>query len=251
MKTQVHTKRTATRALPAALIAAALLAAAPAAADEEFTRDFRLEDCSWSNRGPQNPFFSLRPGRQLVLEGEEDGTTIRAELTVLTEVETIRFRTARGELIRVRTRVLEERETEDGELVEVSRNWVARCVETGNIVYFGEEVDNYEDGEIVDHDGSWRAGEGGALPGVLMPGSFLLGARYYQEIAPGVAEDRAENVRMGLTVTVPAGTFHGCVEVEESDALSPDDSGDVKVYCPRVGLVRDESLELVEVGVVP
>jgi hypothetical protein len=43
----------------------------------------------------------------------------------------------------IMTRVVEERESVDGELAEVSRNGCARCIETGDIYYFGEEVDFY------------------------------------------------------------------------------------------------------------
>jgi hypothetical protein len=217
---------------------------------QDFTTDFRLENCTWSAWGRQNPYLSLRPGRQLVLEGEEDGTEIRAEMTILRELETISFTTARGVPLTVQARVVEEREFEDGELVEVSRNWFARCVETTNIFYFGEEVDIYEDGVIVSHDGKWRAGEDGALPGLIMPGTFLLGARYFQEMAPDVAEDRAENAAMGLTVRVPAGTFTDCVSVEETNPLGSDDV-DLKVYCPGIGIVRDQALRLVEIRVAP
>jgi hypothetical protein len=225
---------------------------APPAGAATFTRDFRIESCTWSAWGRENTWFSLRPGRQLVLEGEEDGTEIRAEVTNLHQLETIQFVTPRGASITVVARVLEEREFEDGVLVEVSRNWVARCVETGNIFYFGEEVDNYEDGVLVDHEGAWRAGVDGAQPGVLMPGTFLLGSRYYQEFAPGQAEDRAEQVAMGLGVAVPAGTFGGCVRIHETDPLASNpDAADVKVHCPNVGIVRDEVLELVEVNIIP
>jgi hypothetical protein len=218
----------------------------------EFTSDFRLEDCTWSAWGRQNPYFSLRPGRQLVLEGEEDGEEIRVEITVLRQLETISFVTAKGVPLTVVARVVEEREFVDGELAEVSRNWFARCVETSDIFYFGEEVDNYEDGVIDNHDGSWRAGVDDARPGLIMPGTFLLGARYFQEVAPGVAEDRGENVAMGLNVAVPAGSFSDCVRVDDTNPLSSSPGKpDIKVYCPGVGQVRDESLRLVGHGVVP
>ena len=239
-----------TRRLLGAALFALALAAGPAWAGKGFTGTFRLEDCTWSSQGRQNPFFMLRPGYQLILEGEEDGEEIRAEITVLREVETISFTSANGVPLTVLARVVEEREFVDGEITEVSRNWFARCVQTSDIFYFGEEVDIYEDGEIVDHHGEWRAGVDGALPGLVMPGTFLLGSRYFQERAPGVAEDRGENVEMGLTVEVPAGTFHRCVAVEDTNALDPG-SKDLKVYCPKVGLVRDEAIELVERGIVP
>ena len=231
-------------------LAAALALPQAALGADEFTTDFRIEDCTWSAWGRENPYMSLRPGRQQVLEGEEDGTEIRAEVTMLHQLETIHFTTAKGKPLTVVARVMEEREFEDGEIVEVSRNWVARCVQTSNIFYFGEEVDNYEDGVLVDHEGAWRAGVDGAQPGLLMPGSFLLGSRYYQEQAPGEAEDRGENVRMGFAVSVPAGIFTECVQIDETNPLSSNPNAvDVKVFCPGVGIVKDESLELVSFGV--
>jgi len=231
-----------------ALVAGAV--AARAEEEEEFTSDFFIERCTWSGNSDENPFFSLRPGHQVVLQGEEedDGETVEVEavVTVLQERERVVFRTPRGKRVSVLARVVEERESEDGELVEVSRNFFALCRETLDVFYFGETVDDYEDGEIVGHGGEWRAGKNGAQPGIIMPGSFLLGARYFQEIAPGVALDRGENVEMGLDVATEAGTFHDCVMVVDTNALHPESEGDEKVYCPGVGIVRDEDLELVE-----
>ncbi len=247
-----ETTRHWTRSLARLLATSGLtLASLPCGAAGGFTTDFRLEDCTWSSRGSQNPHFSLRQGYQLVLEGEDEGTEVRAEVTILRQRETISFVTEAGVPLTVRTRVLEEREFEDGEIVEVSRNWVARCIETSDIFYFGEEVDLYEDGEIVGSEGAWRAGEGGAQPGLLMPGRFLLGAKYFQEQAPGAAEDRGRNVDMGLTIAVPAGTFDDCVVVAETNPLSDSSEPDIKVYCPEVGIVMDEELALTEINVVP
>ncbi len=44
-----------------------------------------------------------------------------------------------GKLRTVRTRVLEEYETVDGELEEVSRNFVADCNPMHDVYYFGED----------------------------------------------------------------------------------------------------------------
>jgi len=241
-------------ALP--LVAAvSLLLALPAPApaqdeEEEFTTDFFIEDCSFSSRGRDNRFFSLEPGDQLVLEGEDDGEEAQVIITVLQGTETIDFVTERGKRMAVRARVVEERESVDGELEEVSRNWFARCRETNDVFYFGEEVDLFEDGEIVGTEGEWRAGEDGAQPGIIMPGTFLLGARYFQEIAPDVALDRAENTEMDLRVDVPAGIFRRCVQVIETTPLEPDDESE-KLYCPGVGLVFDDGVELVEHNPAP
>ena len=230
--------------------------------DGEFTTDFRLDKCrfvSWGN----NPYFKLWPGYQLVLEGfeepeveGEDGEFIRSVTTVLWDTEVINLR--KEGIGRVRTRVVEEREwvSDDGEeweLKEVSRNFFARCKQTDAVYYFGEDVDNYdEDGNIANHNGSWRAGENGAMPGLIMPGTFLLGSKYFQEIAEeDEAVDRGENTEMGVPVETEAGAFENCVVVVDTnpaEGVCDVEDGDVKIYCPGVGLVMDEVIELVDYG---
>jgi hypothetical protein len=227
-----------------AFLCALFLAHAVAAAAEPapFTDSFRLQDCTFSNAG-RNAYFSLNPGDVLVFEGEDDGETLELQITVLRDRQPITL-----ENRSISTRVVEEREWLDGELVEVSRNFFARCEETGDVFYFGEDVDIYEDGEIVSHDGAWRAGVSGALPGLIMPGRFLLGSRYFQELAPGIALDRAEHVAMELTIETEAGTFEDCVETVETSPLEPG-SESTKVYCPGVGLVQDNEAVLVDFDV--
>jgi hypothetical protein len=179
----------------------------------------------------------------LVLEGEDDGEQVRVVITVLTSTKTINL----SGIGQITTRVVREREMVDGELVEISRNFFAQCNRTNDIYYFGEEVDIYEDGEIVSHDGAWEAGKNGAVPGIIMPGTFLLGSRYYQERAADIALDRAEHVLMGLNINTPAGNFTRCVEVVETTPLEPGHES-VKRYCPGVGLVFDDGIELTEFG---
>lgn len=204
---------------------------------KEFTTDFRIEECTFSNTG-RNTYFSLNPGDRLFLsDGFES-----VEITVLKDTRKIDFKTAKGKKLSVNTRVVEEIHTEGGALVERSRNFFARCKETNDILYFGEKVQPAAVG------GSWLAGKDGALPGIIMPGTFLLGARYFQEIAPDMALDRAEHIAMGLTITVPTvpeKTFKHCVQVVETTPLEPG-ARSVKHYCPGVGLVFDSGLKLVE-----
>jgi hypothetical protein len=217
-------------------------------AEPAFTEDFPLKSCEFTAR-EGNKYFPLVPGRQsyynnsrCVNEGNCDELE---ELWITTEFQTRRITLGSGAHHRhLPTRVVEERETEDGELKEISRNFFAQCSPSRDVYYFGEEVDIYEDGEIVSHDGAWIAGRNGAMPGIIMPDSgFLLGTRYFQERAPGVALDRAEHVGAGLEIHVPAGTFRGCIETRETSPLEPG-SESTKVYCPGVGMVIDNELEL-------
>lgn len=218
--------------------------------DGEFTQDFRLQECNFDNDDSKgaNPYFSLEPGYRLVLSGDEDGEEIFVVITVLNDTETLYA----GTDDEMTARVVEEREWVDGELVEVSENYFARCKETNAIYYFGEYVENYEPGEPVNNDGSWRADEGDNKPGLIMPGTFILGSRYFQEWAPDDdAVDRGENTGMNLELTVEAGNFQGCVEVVDTnpaERICKTKDGDVKIYCPDVGLVMDEEIELICYG---
>lgn len=209
--------------------------------DPAYTDAFDRDRCTFSSTG-SNPYFLLWPGYALRLEGEEEDdegemVDISAIVTVLPETEVVDG---------VTTRVVEERESEDGELVEVSRNFFAYCRETGDVWYFGEDVQDFEDGMVVGSEGQWRAGVSGAEPGVLMPGTPLIGARHFQEFAPGVALDHGEVVSLDAELTVPFGSFDNLLKVDEGSALDAEDFSE-KWYASGIGLVKDEDLELVDV----
>ena len=232
-------------ALACCLTAAALLLLPTPLLAQEYTEDLGRERCTFTTSG-NNPFFPLLPGYSLHLEGEElddeeELVEIEVWINILTDTETVDG---------VETRVVEEVEMEDGELVEISRNFLAYCRETGDIFYFGEDVDDYEDGEIVGHGGAWRAGIDGAEPGILHPGKPLLGARYFNEIAPGVALDQAEIQSLDTTLTVPLGTYEDVLKIDETSPLEPGSLSE-KWYAPGVGTIKDDEVELVEVILPP
>jgi hypothetical protein len=198
---------------------------------------FNLENCDLSPSGA-NDYFILEPGYQLILEGQEDGEDIQLKITVLDETKTVNG-TEAG--------IVEEIETEGGEVVEISRNWFVVCKPSNDIFYLGEEVDIYEDGKIVDHEGAWEAGVNDARHGLIMSGTPEIGMKYYQEIAPGVAEDRAEIVALDKTLDTPVGKFEKVLETEETNALKPGEK-ESKFYAPGIGLIQEESLMLVKHG---
>lgn len=201
--------------------------------DGSWTVEFPVEKGELASTG-RNPYFILEPGYQLVFEHGGERLTV----TVLDETKTVAG---------VETRVVEERETKDGQPVEVSRNYFAISKRTNSVFYFGEEVDIYKDGKVAGHEGGWLAGVKGAKFGLMLPGQILLRARYYQEIAPGVAMDRAEIMSMNEKVKTPAGEFDGCLKTEETTPLEPGEK-EYKYYAPGIGLVKDGSLPLVKYG---
>jgi len=210
--------------------------AATAPAQEAYTETF-ADETRFSPVG-HNPYFVLEPGYVLILEGTEDGGHVVDVQTVLSETLTIDG---------VTVGVIEDRESKDGHLAEVTRDYYAISVRTNSVYYFGEDVDEYKNDKVMGHSGAWRSGVKGAKFGLIMPGLPLLGARYAQEIAPGVDLDRAVVAAVDETVTTPAGTFTHCLRTTDSNALEPG-SATEKVYAPGIGVVRDGSLSLTKYG---
>ena len=197
--------------------------------DTGWTTSFAVEPGDLGPTG-RNPFFVLEPGYQLTLE---DSKT-RLVITVQNET-----RTVDG----VETRLVEERETENDQPTEVSRNYFAISKRTNSVFYFGEEVDEYKNGKISGHEGAWLSGVNGAKFGLMMPGLPLLHAKYQQEIAPKIAMDRAEIVSLTTTLKTPAGEFKDVLRTEESSPLEPLVK-EAKYYARGIGLIQDGSLKL-------
>jgi len=204
------------------------------ATERPFSDSFAVDEKDLATTG-RNPYFILEPGYQLVLENKK-----KKEVLVITVLDETR------KIGGVETRIIEERETVDGQPKEVSRNFFAICKRSNSVYYFGEEVDEYKDGTVAGHPGAWLHGEKGARFGLMMPGLPLVGARYYQEVAPGVAMDRAEIQSVNDSLETPAGKFEKVLTIEETTPLEPDRAH--KKYAPGIGLLSDGDLKLVKYG---
>jgi uncharacterized membrane protein YkoI len=204
-----------------------------AAADsgKPFRDRFNVDRANLVSTG-RNPYFILEPGYRCHYEGGREKLTI----TVLNETKLVDG---------VQTRVVEEREENNGRLAEVSRNFFAIDRTTRDVYYFGEEVDIYRNGKIVNHEGAWLSGVAGAKFGLMMPGEARVGDRFYQEVAPKVAMDRAEIVSLAEPMQTPAKLFERCLYVKESSPLESGTSP--KWYAAGIGLVRDDEVRLVKV----
>ncbi|MGZ5498220.1 MAG: hypothetical protein ACXWHI_05840 [Candidatus Aminicenantales bacterium] len=230
------------RFLPLALVLVALIAGRSMAsgqtpAQKGWVDAFAVDKKDFVSAG-SNTFFRLEPGYRLKLEGREGLRRVTLVITVLEET-----RLVDG----VETRAVEERESKGGRLAEVSQNFFAFNTADQGVYYFGEEVDIYRDGKVVGHEGAWESGKDGARFGLMIPGRPEIQARFYQEIAPGVAMDRAKIVSLDASLKTPAGEFKGCLRVAETSPLERG-AKEYKLYAPGIGLVKDASLRLVEHG---
>jgi hypothetical protein len=203
--------------------------------NKPFTDSFNADKADLVSVG-RNPYFILEPGYFLRLE---DKTTVLT-ITVLKETKLVDG---------VETRIVEEKETANGQLVEISRNYFVVSKKTGDLFYFGENVDEYKNGQVVAHGGTWLSGVDGARFGLMLPGTPVVGMRYQQEVAPKVALDRSEIVSLTETFETPAGKFTNCLKTEESSGLETGKAN--KLYAPGVGLLTDAGLKLTKFGRLP
>jgi hypothetical protein len=206
--------------------------------NEIFQDTFRIEDCDLSPRGVNDYFMPLFPGYSLLLKGEEDGDQHTVWIKVLP-----RTKMVDGTLCAV----IREMEWVNDELDEISWNYFAICSSNKTVFYFGEDVDIYDSGNVVSHEGAWLAGDRNARAGLAMPGYPVIGSRYFQEIAPNAALDRAEHTSVTGTIFTPAGTFEECLLVTETTPLEPGTLS-TKAYAPGIGLVQDDTLLLTAYG---
>ncbi|MCX6152393.1 MAG: hypothetical protein NTX22_17845 [Ignavibacteriales bacterium] len=207
--------------------------------DSGWLNEFKLKPENLSSTGA-NTYFILNPGYQLILSGKEESSEVILTITVLNETKLVDG---------YESRIVEEKEVKDGMVAEISRNYFAIDKLTNDVYYFGEQVDMYKDVKIINHEGSWESGKDGAKFGLAMPGKIKVGQKYYQEIAPAIAMDRAEIISNKITSKTSAGKFALCLKTEETTPLEKNVK-EYKIYAPGIGLIKDGQLVLKKFGYI-
>lgn len=176
-----------------------------------------------------NPYFMFEAGKKYIYEGQTTDGFERIEVQLLSKSKTV---------LGIACAVVNDKVWIDGKLKEDTDDWYAQDND-GTVWYMGEYVTDYNpDGSVLDHDGSWEAGISGAKPGINMHADPIKGLIYRQEYWFDEAEDEAEIVETGLTVTIPFGTFSNCIKIREWTDLEPGQVG-FKTYAPGVGILLD------------
>jgi hypothetical protein len=183
-----------------------------------------------------NPYFSMPVGKKMIHEAEKEEGIERIEILMPGWTK---------EVMGVETLVFWDRVYLNGELVEDTRDYLAQDKE-GNVWYFGENVDNYVNGELVDHHGAWIGGVDGALPGIWMKAIPKVGDEYRQEYFRGEAEDIGRIDGVGVSAATPAGIFSDCIKIFEWTPL--DSATAYKYHCSGAGgtVLEEEGSERVE-----
>lgn len=181
-----------------------------------------------------NKYFALPVGKKLTYETVERGkVTETIEIEILQETKTIEG---------VETVIYLDKEYKNGQLVEETRDYLAQH-KNGDVWYFGEDVNNFWNGILINHSGSFLHGKDGAQAGIWMKAEQRIGDSYRQEFYAGYAEDMRDTVATGETVATKSRTFTGCVKVHDWTPLEKN-AREHKYYCPEVAaLVLTEDLQ--------
>ena len=193
-----------------------------------------------------NPYLPLVPGNRWEYEGtsvDDDGEEVTETITVTVTGDT--------KLIDgVTCMVVRDVATEEDVVIESTDDWFAQDV-NGNVWYCGEISQNFEvfDGddpeepELVDTEGSWKAGRERAKAGVLVPASPEVGAVIRQEVAYGDAEDTIEILSVTESESAPGGACAGdCLMTRDFTPLDPE-ANEHKYYAPGIGLILEIDVE--------
>jgi hypothetical protein len=178
-----------------------------------------------------NPWFPLVPGNRWLYEG--DGESIEVVVTGDTKL-----------IDGITCIVVVDTAMEDDIVVEITNDWYAQDTD-GNVWYCGEIAENFEESdgdetdgpELVDIDGSWKAGRERAEAGVLLPFEPQPGDFFRQEFSQTDAEDVIEILAIDATESSPGASCSGnCLLTRDFTPLEPG-AEENKYYAPGIGLI--------------
>ena len=182
-----------------------------------------------------NEYLPFVQGGRWIYEGTKEGKPYLVEVAVTKDTKTVEWNGNTTDAL-----VLRHRGWVEGVLIEEAFDYYAQG-DDGGVWYFGEDVDNFENGKLKDHGGSWLAGERGALPALLMPGNPSVGQVFFSEDIP--QRDIVERDKV-LSLSQAAETPDGSVDNGLLlGATQPDGTTERKIFVPEVGEVLARSEE--------
>lgn len=190
-----------------------------------------------------NKYFSVKPGTKLVYEAQ---TAKGKEINTVTVDGTTKV------IGGFTTLVYHDQIFLNDQPVEDTTDYLAQQKSTGDVWYFGEKVNNYENGTLKDHKGTFLHGTDGAKAGIWIKARQKVGDSYRQEYYKGHAEDMLDVAAVGQTVKTKQATYTDCVKLY---AWTPiEDDKEYKYNCPGISaevmtqdLTEHKQIELVSI----
>ena len=181
-----------------------------------------------------NKWFPLKPGMQFTTTGtvtSQEGVhehSVVHTVTGLTKV-----------IDGVTTRVMWDRDYDDGELVESELAFFAQT-RKGAVWLFGEYPEEFENGEFVGAPSTFVSGIAKAQAGIAMQALPRTGTpEYVQAYAPKVDFlDCGKVFQKHQYLCVPTGCYNNVLVFDERNPLEPDAGHQRKFYAAGTGLVK-------------
>jgi hypothetical protein len=106
---------------------------------------------------------------------------------------------------------------------------------------------NTKKGKIIGHEGEWRTGVDGNLPGIMMPGMLVIEAQFIRESAADIEGDKSAVDEIGVPVSTPYAEYTDALHMLVWNPDEGDDVGDAedKYFAPGVGIIFDDGIALV------
>jgi hypothetical protein len=208
-----------------------------------------LFDANFANLTNPNRYFPLEIGDRWEFRSATQSTIVQ----VLNQTKLID---------EVRCIVVRDQVTEDGDLIESTNDWFAQAKD-GSVWYCGEETGSFESfkgdrprkPELVNIDGSFKAGRDGDKPGIIFQATPAKGQMYVEESSLTNAEDVTRvlsiNYSYGkdpaLDKSVPAKLArllcaNDCVVTKNFSLLEPG-AFERKYYAPGIGVFLEIDLD--------
>jgi len=196
-----------------------------------------------------NEWLPMHPGTQWRFEGVtvEDGELFNHKL-IFTVTDLVK------EIDGIPTVVAWIEDYSEGQLIEAEIAFYGQD-DSGNVWYFGEYPEEYENGQFVGAP-AWIAGLEGSRPGIKMLADPQMGApSFSQGLSTSVGwTDRGQVYRMNQQTCVPFDCYENAMIMDEFNLEEPG-AIQLKYYAPGIGQIRvgfrgndlqPEMLELIE-----
>jgi hypothetical protein len=173
-----------------------------------------------------NPLFPISNQHSAVYLGNDEGNPLKVEVTLLPETKKIDVDGKTTEVL-----VSQFMSFVGGRVDEVTLDWYAQD-DTGAVWFFGEDVTRYDDGVLLDHEGTWLAGDDGP-PAMIMPAQPRLGDVFRSENIPAFILEEVVVQDLGVTVPGPRGPIDGAMVGQELHIL--EGLAENKTFAPGYG----------------
>jgi hypothetical protein len=182
-----------------------------------------------------NPYLPITKFQHCVLAGNDQGQHLRIVRDLQSRRKSFDFN---GQVIKAAVVKDSVTDVEAGRLIEKTIDYFTQD-KAGNVHYFGEDVNEYQPGKPVSHEGQWRLGRDTQTPGLLMPAHPKVGDTFKSEAVPGIAVEKDRVVASGRTEQVKGHLYRHVIRIREHATTPKPAEIEFKNYARGTGVITE------------